>query len=353
MYRRPRKIIARSLLLAILFCTCVVTPAEELPAASIDPALAEELANVLRAKNPSYRPRTEHLNADASPRYTNRLLLEDSPYLTQHAHNPVNWFPWGADAFAKAKREDKPIFLSIGYSTCHWCHVMEKDSFDNVEIARFLNKHFIAIKVDRERRPDIDATYMTAVRLLTQSGGWPMSSFLTVDGNTFWAGTYYPPGEFSEVLRKINQSWLDRRADIEQQAEKIAGAVAELTRNKQAAQRIDHSVTEKALAELYQSRDQQYGGLGQDAKFPQASVYLFLIDNALRSGDANVAAWVKFDLDAIANGGIHDHIGGGFIAMRPIGAGLFLTSKRCFTHKRNCCAFTPMRINYLATNATH
>jgi len=284
----------------------------EIPGASIPAPLRQRLADALSDKGAAYRPRTDHRNADGSPRYTNRLLLEDSPYLIQHAHNPVNWFPWGAAAFAQAKQEDKPVFLSIGYSTCHWCHVMERESFDNVEIARQLNENFIAIKVDRERRPDIDDTYMTAVRLLTEHGGWPMSSFLTVDGKTFWGGTYFPPETFSQLLREVSTSWTVRRADIETQAARIATTVNELTQNKRAAQAIDRSVIERALTELRKRRDPQRGGIGRAPKFPQESIYLFLIDQALRSGDAKLATWIKFDLDAIADGGIHDHIGGGF-----------------------------------------
>jgi len=148
----------------------------------------QKLNAALEAKGDEYRPRTEHLLPDGSPRYTNRLILEDSPYLIQHAHNPVDWYAWSAEAFAKATRENKPVFLSIGYSTCHWCHVMEQESFDNLEIARFMNQHFVSIKVDRERRPDVDATYMTAVQLISGRGGWPMSSFLTPDGKTFFGG---------------------------------------------------------------------------------------------------------------------------------------------------------------------
>jgi len=158
--------------------------------------LSRRLDAALRDKGPDYRPRTEHLRPDGSPEFSNRLLLESSPYLLQHAHNPVDWYPWGAEAFARARAEGKPVFLSIGYSTCHWCHVMEKESFENLEIAAYLNRHFIAIKVDRERRPDVDANYMTAIQLIRGNGGWPASSFLTPEGKPFYGGTYYPPGQF-------------------------------------------------------------------------------------------------------------------------------------------------------------
>ena len=140
-----------------------------------------------------YEPRTEHVDAEGKPHYLNRLILETSPYLRQHAHNPVDWFPWGEEAFERAKAEDKPVFLSIGYSTCHWCHVMERESFDNVEVARLMNELFVCIKVDREQRPDIDDIYMTAVQVTQQRGGWPMSSFLLPDRRPFFGATYFPP----------------------------------------------------------------------------------------------------------------------------------------------------------------
>jgi hypothetical protein len=157
------------------------------------PELQQRLDAALAGKGPHYKPRTEQLHPDGRPRYTNRLILEDSPYLLQHAHNPVDWYPWGTEAFEQARREDKLVFLSIGYSTCHWCHVMERESLEDVAIAGLLNAHFVAIKVDREIRPGIDEVYMTAVGLLTGGGGWPMSSILGPEGETITAGTYFPP----------------------------------------------------------------------------------------------------------------------------------------------------------------
>ena len=163
------------------------TAPESHPGAEPYPAaLRQRLEAALVAKGPGYEPRTHHLLADGRPKYINRLILEGSPYLVQHAHNPVDWYPWGPEAFERAKRESKPIFLSIGYSTCHWCHVMERESFESEAIARLINQSFVAIKIDRERRPDIDEIYMTAVQLQGQRGGWPMSSFLTPDGKPFF-----------------------------------------------------------------------------------------------------------------------------------------------------------------------
>ena len=170
-------------------------------------SLHQQLQAALAAKGPDYQPRTEHLHSDGSPLYTNRLILEDSPYLLQHAHNPVDWYPWGPAAFARARADNKPIFLSIGYSTCHWCHVMERESFEDPEVARFMNAHFVAIKLDRERRPDIDTIYMTAVQLMTGHGGWPMSSFLNLEGQSFFGGTYFPRAQFLDLLQQVEGAW--------------------------------------------------------------------------------------------------------------------------------------------------
>src|SRR5512133_3031517 len=178
-------------------------------------SLAAKLADAVRARGPGDAPRTHHLDASGRPRFTNRLVLERSPYLLQHAHNPVAWRPWGDDAFAEARRTGRPVCLSIGYSTCHWCHVMERESFEDEEIAAVLNARFVPIKVDREERPDVDAIYMTAVQLLTGSGGWPMSVWLTPEREPFFAGTYFPPRDgtrgmargFLGILVEIADLW--------------------------------------------------------------------------------------------------------------------------------------------------
>ncbi|MGZ5427764.1 MAG: thioredoxin domain-containing protein, partial [Thermoanaerobaculia bacterium] len=162
----------------------------------------------------------------------NRLARESSPYLRQHAHNPVDWYPWGDEAFEKARREDRPVFLSIGYSSCHWCHVMERESFESEEIARFLNEHWVSVKVDREERPDVDDVYMTAVQLVSGRGGWPLSAFLLPDKRPFFAGTYFPPDDrhgrpgFLTVLKRLESAWRERRADLENGAAELAAEVA-------------------------------------------------------------------------------------------------------------------------------
>jgi len=170
--------------------------------------LSQQLKQAVQQKGPGYQPRTEHLTSDGRAIYTNRLILDSSPYLVQHAHNPVNWYSWGPEAFAQAKKENKLVFLSVGYSTCHWCHVMEKESFENLLVAKILNEHFIAIKVDREQRPDLDATFMEAVMLMQGSGGWPMTVFLTPAGQPFYGGTYYPAEHLMKLLRRVNELWL-------------------------------------------------------------------------------------------------------------------------------------------------
>jgi len=211
----------------------------ELPgAAPYSAELVRKVHAAVAAKGAVYRPRTEHLRPDGSAIYTNRLIFEASPYLQQHAHNPVDWYAWGPAAFDRAAREGKPIFLSIGYSTCHWCHVMERECFENIEIARQLNEHFIAIKVDREERPDVDEVYMTAVQLATGGGGWPMSSFLTSDGKPFYGGTYFPPQQFTVLLERITEAWRDDRPHLTEAAGKLAAAVAEVAAARGKAQKL-------------------------------------------------------------------------------------------------------------------
>src|SRR5437764_7860028 len=157
----------------------------------------------------------------------NRLANETSPYLLQHAHSPVDWFPWGEEAFAKARKENKPVFLSIGYAACHWCHVMERESFESEEIAKVLKHGFVAIKVDREERPDVDDLYMTAVQMTTGRGGWPMSVFLTPDAKPFFGGTYFPPADFKQFLTKVTEAWKTRRPEIDRSADRVAAALKE------------------------------------------------------------------------------------------------------------------------------
>jgi uncharacterized protein YyaL (SSP411 family) len=273
---------------------------------------SQQLQQALQAKGSGYQPRTEHLRDDGSPHYTNRLILEDSPYLVQHAHNPVDWFPWGEEAFAKAKRENKPIFLSIGYSTCHWCHVMERESFENRTIAKILNEHFIAIKVDRELLPDVDETYMTAVMMINGSGGWPMSSFLTPEGKPFYGATYFPPPQFRSLLEQVEELWRTKQPGLIEQADKVAEAVANYSRSKKTAGTLSQTTVAKAVQQALEMHDADKGGFSPAPKFPNENILLFLLNQAERLNDPTLLTAVRKNLDAMAQGGIYDQVAGGF-----------------------------------------
>lgn len=254
------------------------------------------------------------------PSPANRLIGEKSPYLLQHAYNPVDWFPWGEEAFQKAVTEQKPIFLSIGYSTCHWCHVMERESFENPEIAEILNRYFVSIKVDREERPDVDRVYMMFVQSTTGSGGWPMSIFLTSDLQPFLGGTYYPPDDrygrpgFSSLLRRLAEIWHSAPDKVIQQGENITLAIQ---RHLEEAQNIPpgplNSVwIETAYRQFASSFDPEEGGFSVAPKFPRPSVFNFLLRCWQLSKKQTSLDMVEFSLRKMAEGGIHDHLGGGF-----------------------------------------
>lgn len=245
--------------------------------------------------------------------YTNKLIGETSPYLLQHAHNPVDWHPWGEEAFAKAKRENKPIFLSIGYSTCYWCHVMEVESFENPEVAAVINKYFIAIKVDREERPDIDEQYMLATQMMTGRGGWPNSVWLTPDGKPWMAGTYFPKQRFISVLTQLNNFWVNRRADVDQQADAFADAAKKVSEQAGIASvALSPQLIDQATAKLIQQYDSSNGGFGGAPKFPPHGTLALLIDQYRSTGNAKLLEPITGTLDAMWLGGIHDHLGGGF-----------------------------------------
>lgn len=243
---------------------------------------------------------------------SNRLIHEDSPYLRQHAHNPVNWFPWGDEAFGKAAAEDKPVFLSIGYSTCHWCHVMEVESFDSEEVARYLNQNFVSIKLDREQRPDLDEIYMTGLQMMTGQGGWPMSNFLTPDARPFFAGTYYPKEQFLATLQRIVEVWNTRRDDVDKQANEITQAIARYTAAKTDAVQLDEDLVSLCARELLGRFDQQHGGFGGAPKFPNESMLLVLAEDWIRNGNAEARTALLSTLDKMYQGGIYDQIAGGF-----------------------------------------
>ena len=251
--------------------------------------------------------------------HTNRLIHEKSPYLLQHAHNPVDWYPWGDEVFRKAKAEDKPIFLSVGYSTCHWCHVMEDESFSNPEIAKIMNDNFVSIKVDREERPDVDNIYMQAVMAMTGSGGWPMTVFLTHDLKPFYGGTYFPPDDrwgrpgFSTVLNSIAGKWKTSRDEILKSGDSLAQAIrAQAQKGATASANLDESVLKNGFEQFKSRFDSRFGGFGGAPKFPSAHNLSFLLRYWKRTGDPQALQMAEKTLQEIAKGGIHDHIGGGF-----------------------------------------
>ena len=270
----------------------------------------------------------------------NRLAAEPSPYLQQHAGNPVDWYPWGDEAFTRARAEEKPVFLSIGYSTCHWCHVMEHESFEHAEIAQLLNEYFVPVKVDREERPDVDRVYMAFVQATTGSGGWPMSVWLTPELKPFFGGTYFPPNSrwgrpgFMEVLREVASRWSSNRGELEQSADAILERLRALQSPEAATPKPDPSgiviVGEGATSssatpapagvtalragvqQFSSTFDQTHGGFGGAPKFPRPAELLFLLRESARSGDRNGQRMAVATLEAMARGGIRDHVGGGF-----------------------------------------
>lgn len=275
-----------------------------------------ELERQLRAaedeREGRYDKRTEHLDGTGRAIFVNRLILEDSPYLLQHAHNPVNWYAWSELPFEVAKAENKPVFLSIGYSTCHWCHVMEVESFDNVEVAKVLNRHFISVKMDREQYPDIDEVYMTGVQCMSGHGGWPMSNFLLADGRPFFGATYFPPGQFIALLNQVHDVFTDRYDEIERSADSLYRSIQLILAERKKPLPLAEDLPEKTLQALYQREDETLGGLAGAPKFPQEPLLLLALDQARRAEDQRAYRFAERSLHHMAMGGIYDHAGGGF-----------------------------------------
>ena len=264
----------------------------------------------LQGKEPAMTPEKQQAN---------RLIHEKSPYLLQHAHNPVDWYPWGEAAFEKARRENKPIFLSVGYSTCHWCHVMERESFENEEIAALLNKHFVSIKVDREERPDVDRVYMTYVQASTGGGGWPMSVWMTPDLKPFMGGTYFPPDDrwgrpgFKNVLLRIAEAWEDDRDRIIASSEAVLEHLRQATSvTDETAGEMERSLLDRTYEQIKALYDPQQGGFGGAPKFPRPSAPNFMLRYYARTGVEDARDMTLFTLRKMAQGGMHDHLGGGF-----------------------------------------
>jgi uncharacterized protein YyaL (SSP411 family) len=244
----------------------------------------------------------------------NRLAQETSPYLLQHADNPVDWYPWGDEAFERARGEDKPILLSIGYAACHWCHVMEHESFEDEETARLMNERFVPVKVDREERPDVDGLYMEAVVTMTGHGGWPMTVFLTPDGRPFYGGTYFPPEprfnmpSFTQLLLAVSKAYDERRSELEEQADALVGAIRDASERRPSNEPLTSELVVKAISALRAQFDPEHGGFGRSPKFPPASNLELL----LRTGREDALAMVRTTLDGMAAGGMYDVLGGGF-----------------------------------------
>ena len=257
-----------------------------------------------------------------SDRPANHLAGATSPYLLQHAHNPVDWYPWGDEALRRAKQEDKPILLSIGYAACHWCHVMERESFEDEATANLMNEHFVSIKVDREERPDLDSIYMDAVQALTGRGGWPLTAFLTPDRTPFYAGTYFPNEPrhgmpaFRDVLDAIAAAWRDRREDVLEQGGHVLAGIGRLAQTSAPDDALGEEILAGALANLRRAYDVHWGGFGGAPKFPQPMTLEFLLKVAVRgnaaAGDTDARDMLTGTLDRMAAGGIHDQVGGGF-----------------------------------------
>lgn len=258
-----------------------------------------------------------------SQAFTNRLATESSPYLLQHAHNPVDWYPWGEEALQKAKEENKVILVSIGYAACHWCHVMEKESFENEQVAALMNEHFVNIKIDREERPDLDHVYMDAVQAMTGSGGWPLNVFLTPDTKPFYGGTYFPPvnaynrSSWTEILNAIKKAWQERSNEIESQAENLLEHLQQSNAFGKKSNAAGTSIFTAAQCDIMctnilKQADTEWGGFGKAPKFPQTFTIQFLLEHYHFTGNAAALQQALLSVDKMLEGGIYDHVGGGF-----------------------------------------
>ena len=270
----------------------------------------DELREAYLNKAEDYQPRTHHLDDQGQAKFVNHLIFEASPYLLQHAHNPVNWYGFSDEAFNKAKQENKPIFISIGYATCHWCHVMEEESFDNLEVANLLNQHFVSIKVDREVRPEVDATYMQVSQLLNGTGGWPLNAVLLPDGRAFFAQTYLPKERLLLVLGNIHKLWTEDAEQIIQQADKIVQLANQqsLTSQGEISADLLHTIGQQ-FSERF---DEFEGGFSQAPKFPNEPLLMLLLDHYKRNPTDEALTMIHTTLKSMASGGLYDVVGGGF-----------------------------------------
>jgi len=320
--------LATSVLLAV-FCFIFLTEiivgstyiSEDLPGAEkMTDLLENKIEKMKEKRGDAYKPRTKHLLTDGQARYTNRLFLESSPYLLQHAHNPVNWYPWNDEAFETAQRLKIPVFVSIGYSTCHWCHVMEEESFEDEEIAEYLNENFISIKVDREERPDVDAIYMSAVQALAGQGGWPLNVWMTPDRKPFFGGTYFPARDgdrgagtgFFTLLKKIKEAYIARPDAVKQSSVNLTAAVQKMLAPVAGSDLPDADILHRAASYYKSGFDSKYGGIEGAPKFPSSLPIRFLLRYHRRTNDKEILKMASLTLEKMAGGGIYDHVGGGF-----------------------------------------
>lgn len=286
-----------------------------------DESLIDKLIAMKKKRGSQYQPRTKHLNKDGSAKYTNRLFLESSPYLLQHAHNPVNWYAWGDEAFEAAKERQLPVLLSIGYSTCHWCHVMEEESFEDEEIAKYINENYIAIKVDREERPDIDGIYMAAVQAMTGSGGWPMNTWLTPDKKPFYGGTYFPPRDgdrgmkvgFYSLLQNLKKIFDTQPERVTEQSQQLASYITNSLGVGSSSRDLPTSeILHTAFSHYQANFDSIEGGLSRAPKFPSSLPIRFLLRYYHHTGSSEALAMANLTLTKMASGGMYDQVGGGF-----------------------------------------
>jgi uncharacterized protein YyaL (SSP411 family) len=287
------------------------------------------------------------LEPQIAGRFANRLITESSPYLKQHAHNPVEWLPWGSEALSRAKAEDKPILLSIGYSACHWCHVMAHESFENAEIASIMNQHFINVKVDREERPDLDEIYQKSAQVFTgRAGGWPLTMFLTPDQEPFYGGTYFPPVSrynlpgFPDVLLGVVEAYRHHRDEVAKNVERVKAGLRRVGVPHPSDAPLTSQLLEDAVGELGQVFDDVHGGFGEGPKFPTVPPLSLMLRRSLYADDDSLRQKVLFQLRIMAAGGIYDHLGGGFHRYSVDGQwinGWCLILKRCCMTTPNLC----------------
>ncbi|MCP4694445.1 MAG: thioredoxin domain-containing protein, partial [Desulfobacterales bacterium] len=266
--------------------------------------LNEQIEEMKKIRGESYKPRTRHIDSNGRARYTNRLFLESSPYLLQHAHNPVDWRPWGDEAFEAARDLNRPVLLSVGYSTCHWCHVMEEESFEDEEVAGFINENYIAVKVDREERPDVDSIYMSAVQALTRRGGWPMTVWLTPDRAPFYGGTYFPARDgdrgvgvgFLTILEKLKAMYDGQREMVEKSSLELTGVVRKMLTPSSGSHAPGGEALARAAAYFKQRFDPAHGGAAGAPKFPATFPIRLFLRYFKRSGDAEALKMAAFTL---------------------------------------------------------